>query len=119
MSDKRILFVEDEESIRVTLELILTKAGYNVLAVDNAEQALNLLQKNNYDLIITDLLLQRKNGTEIIQEAKKKTPDIKIIVLTGFLDSSLIDFAKTQELSGFLQKPFGNDELLQMIADCL
>jgi two-component system response regulator PilR (NtrC family) len=77
MTNKQnILVVDDETSMREFLGVFLSKHGYKVSDAKNGSQALKMIQKNNYDLILTDIRLGDITGLEVLREAKKKNPDI-------------------------------------------
>ncbi|RLC22412.1 MAG: sigma-54-dependent Fis family transcriptional regulator, partial [Deltaproteobacteria bacterium] len=77
-----ILVVDDETSMREFLSVLLSKEGYKVSDAKNGKQALNMIQKNNYDLILTDIRLGDITGLEVLREAKKKDTDIIVIMIS-------------------------------------
>ncbi len=108
---KKILVVEDDESIHNIIEELLKKEGYNVNNAYSGTEAMLLLEKEKYDLILLDLMLPGICGEEII----KKTKDIPIIVLSAKISS---DDKVTSLLNGandYITKPFDSKELLARI----
>ena len=73
----KILLVDDEHIIRMALKKNLSKSGYDVDACESGEEALKLLDKQTYDLLLTDYLMVGMNGSELIEKVKKLAPEIK------------------------------------------
>lgn len=82
MSRNSILLVDDEDSILYALEKDLKKEGYSTICVNTGEKAIKELEKSEYDLIISDLVLGGLNGIEVLKAAKKKS-DAPLIIITG------------------------------------
>jgi len=111
---KRVLIVDDEEIIRKFLRINLLKWGYEVKEAVDGLQALEQLGKDNYDLLICDILMPNKNGWELLKEVRSnpKTKDVPVIFLTAKNESS--DMFKGYELGAnyYITKPFTKDQLL-------
>ena len=82
-SNKKILVVEDETSLRSMLVTILQDEDYYVDSATNGEEAIELLKSNQYDLLATDLYMPKINGVELILYCQQAFPDLKIILLSG------------------------------------
>jgi DNA-binding response OmpR family regulator len=79
----RILVVDDESSIRLTLSALLKRAGYDVTSAENGEEAVALLERQMVDLLLVDLKMPGMDGMQVVAAARQRQPDIAIIVLTG------------------------------------
>jgi DNA-binding response OmpR family regulator len=79
----RILMVDDEAAIRLTLGTMLTRAGYDVMSAGNGEEAIELLERQTFDLLLVDLKMPGMDGMQVVAAARKRQPDITAIVLTG------------------------------------
>jgi DNA-binding response OmpR family regulator len=79
----RILMVDDEASIRLTLGAILTRAGYDVTSAGDGEEAIPLLEQQAFDLLLVDLKMPGMGGMQVVSAARLRQPDIAVIVLTG------------------------------------
>jgi DNA-binding response OmpR family regulator len=79
----RILLVDDESSIRLTLGAMLQRAGYDVTAAENGEEAVALLEQRAFDLLLVDLKMPGMDGMQVVAAARQRQPDLAIIVLTG------------------------------------
>ena len=81
---KRILLVDDEETLRLALHEALTDDGYEVENSGDSVKALELAKSNTYDLVISDLKMPNMGGLQLVAELKKLHPDIKPIVMTAY-----------------------------------
>jgi len=110
----KVLIVDDEEVIRKFLRIHLDKLGYEVMEAADGEQAIEQLGKDDFDLLICDILMPKKDGWEVIKEAKSnpKTKNIPVIVLTAKNEDS--DMFKGYDLgaSYYMTKPFTKGQLL-------
>ena len=112
--NKKILVVDDEEVIRKFLRIQLAKLGYEVKEAADGEQALEKLGKDDFDLLICDIIMPNKNGWEVLREVKSNPSmkDIPIIMLTAKNEDS--DMFKGYDLgaSYYMTKPFTKAQLL-------
>jgi CheY-like chemotaxis protein len=112
--NRKILIVDDEEVIRKFLRIHLTKLGYEVEEAADGEQAIEQLGKEDFDLLICDILMPKKDGWEVIKELKSnpKTKGIPVIVLTAKNEDS--DMFKVYDLGAeyYMTKPFTKAQLL-------
>jgi two-component system alkaline phosphatase synthesis response regulator PhoP/two-component system response regulator VicR len=111
---KRVLVVDDEEVIRKFLKIHLAKLGYEVTEAADGEQAIEQLGKDDFDLLICDIMMPKKDGWEVIKEAKSnpKTKNLPVIVLTAKNEDS--DMFKGYDLGAnyYMTKPFTKAQLL-------
>ncbi len=80
-----ILVVDDEKSIRYTFEIFMSKEGYDVFTAENVAQAIELVEKNSFDLIISDIIMPKGTGIDLLQRVKETYPDIPLVIMTGSL----------------------------------
>ena len=116
----RVLIVDDDDVSRALIEMSLVR--YNIKASSAADGAiaLELLQRETFDLLITDIVLPEADGYEVIQNAQRWQPDIKILAVSGGdhkrLPSGLaLDVAAKMGIDGALAKPFTPDELIHAV----
>ncbi len=112
--DKRILVVDDEKPIADILKFNLEREGFDVICAYDGEEALELIQKKEPDLILLDIMLPHKDGMEICREVRKKS-DVPIIMLSA--KDSEIDKVLGLELGAddYVTKPFSTRELLARV----
>lgn len=81
----KLLIVDDEPSLCLSLKMILDQKGYQTFTVGSFDKALDLARKNKFDLVIVDLVLKgNKKGIEIVKEIKNIQPEIKAFAWTGY-----------------------------------
>ncbi len=116
---KRILLVEDEESLAVGLEYNFTEEGYKINWAKDGREALKFIEENSYDLIILDIMLPYLNGFEIAAKVRETDPQMPILILTA--RTSAGDKVKGLETGAddYLTKPFHLKELLLRIKGML
>ncbi|MDO9288295.1 MAG: response regulator [Thermodesulfovibrionales bacterium] len=102
--NKKILVADDDADVRKVLNIFLTYFGYEVDCVNDGEDAMILIEKSNYSLLITDYEMPRINGIELIKKVRNLSPSMPIIGISG-LHSSRNEFL-TAGASLFMEKPF-------------
>lgn len=103
---KNILLVEDETILREMLDESLTGKGYEVTAVGSVASALNKLDANDFDAIVTDIKLPEVTGIEFLHSLQEKTPETPVIIMTGYPSMGIAMEALKNGASDFLPKPF-------------
>jgi DNA-binding response OmpR family regulator len=119
---RTVLLVDDDDSVLETISPMLTDAGYDVLGVAKARIGFDEFQSRPVDLIITDILMPEMEGIEFILKLRKESPSVPIIAISGSGRSSTIDYlamARRLGATAVLEKPFGREELLGVVAKAL
>ena len=119
---RRIMVVDDDASIRRTLQILLNKAGYEVVQAADGLEALRLWRDCGGDLVITDLHMPQKDGIETIMELLSHTPGIRIIAMSGGGQTKRLDLLGNVTLLGSVQtieKPFTLAEMLNAVKRAL
>ena len=118
----RILVIDDEEMIRFSIQKILEDAGHQVAEAEDGVDGIEMQKQQHFDLIITDILMPRKEGLETLQEIKSEFPETGVIAISGGGRLGNVDFLSAAELLGadaVLAKPFSEDQILKCVNDCL
>ncbi len=118
---KKVLIVEDEESIRTVLSKVLHKNGYIVHTAADGREAFEVLENNKYDfnLILCDMIMPDKTGIQLIDEIIPKKPDIKILLSSGYTEEKS-QFSEIKERKiKFLQKPYDMTNLLKTMKEII
>lgn len=119
MKTPKILIVEDEKVTLRNLEYVLKKEGYEVVATTSGTNALKLLQEDNFDLVLTDLKLEKVDGIEILEKCKNVSPDTEVIIITAYATiSSAIESMKKGAFY-YLPKPFKLEEVKKLVKEAL
>jgi len=112
---KRILIVDDEPSMLTTLTDIINIVGYEAVAVENGNQALETAREEVFDVILMDFRMEGLNGVETFREIRKIHPDIKVIFITAYYDEGSVKDAIDEGAVGVCQKPLDVPQLLDYI----
>ena len=118
-TEHKVLIVDDENSMREFLDVLLSKEGYTVASAKNGKQAVNMIQKNDYDLILSDIRLGDITGLEVLKEAKKKNAETVVIMISAYSTTEIAVEAMNEGAYDFVPKPFDNAELKLTIAKAL
>jgi len=115
---KKVLVVDDEDTIRKFLKIHLVKNGYDVKEAADGDQAIDQLKKDRFDLVICDIVMPKKNGWEVIQEVRSHsmTKNLPFIFLTAKNQDE--DMFKGYEVGAnyYITKPFTKTQLLFAIS---
>ncbi len=115
----RLLVVENDESARVSLAMLLKKEGYRPDLAASGEEAIAFIASESYDLVITDLVMGEVGGLEVLQAVKDARRETEVILLTGFGTVETAVEAMKRGAYEYLTKPYDPDELLLTVAKAL
>lgn len=116
MTDKpRILVVDDEDPLRTVLSQELRGEGYEVETAADGEMALEIIQKQPFDLVLLDIRMPKKDGFEVLRYIKENYKNLKVIMLTGFADLKNAIESKKLGAEDFVSKPYDLVDLLSTI----
>jgi excisionase family DNA binding protein len=116
---RRVLVVDDEESIRELLTKTLALAEYDSEAVPDGRAAVELLRREPWDLLIADLRMPEMDGLSLIREARRLHPRLPVIIVTGYSSESSAIQAVNLGVVGYLVKPFRIPQVLSAVAKAL
>ncbi|MCJ2163515.1 MULTISPECIES: sigma-54 dependent transcriptional regulator [unclassified Pseudodesulfovibrio] len=119
LTQAKILVVDDEAIARDNLIHILSKEGYAVTAVSSGDKALQELEKQDYDLILTDLMMPGIDGLQVLERAKEMRPPVQVIVITGYASVQTAVQAMQKGAHSYVAKPFNLDELRMQVRKAL
>jgi len=112
----RILIVDDDSSVRITMAGVLEDAGNTVFEAEDGYQAIELVKKNDYDIIFMDIKMPGINGVDTYLEIKKMKKKSAVIMMTAFSVEDLIEKAINEGAYTVLHKPFDMNKALELIA---
>jgi two-component system response regulator PilR (NtrC family) len=115
----RLLVVDDEESIREFLEIMLKKEGYEVTCAEDGLKAKDLLAKRSFDMVISDLQMPNMTGIELLKHVKDSYPDLVFMMITAFGSTESAVEAMKMGAYDYLTKPFKIDEVRLNIQNAL
>ena len=128
----RLLLVDDEQGVRAAMARVLERAGFVVRLADSAEQALAALRAESVELVVTDIIMPRQNGVELIKTLRREFPATAILAISGggnfwpegykpeaITTSAYLAAAERAGADAVLSKPFETAELLEAIRGVL
>lgn len=113
---KRLLVVDDDQNLRLTLSLALKRQGFQVESAGDALEALNMVKSNCYEWVISDINMPQMNGWELVKLAKKEQPQLQFILISAYHSND--DFTEGDKgmIVAFLEKPIDLAHLKFLIA---
>jgi PAS domain S-box-containing protein len=115
---ERILVVDDEEHVREMICRMLDTLGYNVEFVESGQEAIDLVKKKeSFDLVVLDMNMPTMSGKETFFKLKEIKPDLRVVISTGYSNTSLEPTTLNEIADGFLQKPYQMEELSKVLRD--
>lgn len=115
----RLLIVDDERIALRNLEHVLAKEGYDIVATQSGRHALELVDTQPFDLVLTDLKMDKVDGMLLLQHCKARYPDLEVIMITGY--ATLESAVEAMKIGAFhyISKPFRLEEVRQTVAEAL
>ncbi|MEA3347251.1 MAG: response regulator, partial [Candidatus Auribacterota bacterium] len=108
----KILLVDDEKTIRLTLTDSLRETGFMVKVLENGQDAKNILEQEKFDCVISDIRLPGIDGVSLLKFTKERFPDTEVILITAFGDVEQAVEAVKAGANDYIMKPFMNDEVI-------
>jgi two-component system response regulator AtoC len=112
---RNVLIVDDEDSMRHLLSVILRDHGYEARAVSNGEEALKELQARDYDLVLSDVRMPKMGGLELLREVQRTHPDLTVIVMSAYGTHDTAIEAMKAGAYDYISKPFKPDEVVLVL----
>jgi len=114
-----ILVVDDEESIRVSLKSLFEKENYKAETANSSSMALEKLDKSNFDLILTDIMMDEQTGIDLLKTVKNNYSSTAVLLMTGYASMETAIEAVRLGALDYLIKPISKETLLFNISRCL
>jgi len=115
-----VLFVEDEEIVRVFMQKMLERAGYRVIVADNGEDGVERFRENaDISLVLSDMVMPRKNGRQMLDEIRRMKPGTKAVFMSGYTADIMQDKGMLDDVTEFITKPVKKDDLLRKMRELL
>jgi len=119
MINKPILIVDDEPIVRESIRDWLKDAGYQVATAESGEEALEMIEKQDFSVMIIDVRLPGKTGITVLKEVRTLKPEIKAIIITAYPSTELAAEAMKLGAIDYLIKPIAPDDLERLIRETL
>ncbi len=115
----KILVVDDETSMRNLFSIMLTKEGYEVDTAEDGAAAMSLLDSKIYDLVVTDIMMPKMKGTELLKKVKEVHPETVVIMITAYASTESAVEAMKEGAYDYITKPFSVEEIKVIIRNAL
>ena len=115
----KVLVIDDDVAMRDVMFDLLSLDGYEVILADEGNLGLKRFRAESPDIVITDILMPKMDGLEVLEILKAESPETPIIVSSGTSDLNIIEEAVHQHANRILKKPFEVDQLLDSVAEML
>lgn len=119
MSRGRVLIIDDEAIVRVSCKRVLSPEGYDIALTSRGDEAVALLEKEEFDVVITDLMMPDMDGLQVLKIINKRWPDIKVIIITGYGTISTAVEAIKLGAHEYIEKPFKPEDILTAVQNAL
>jgi len=119
---KKILIIDDEQAILQMVKRLVEKAGHTAELASNGEEGMMMIEEHSFDLVITDIIMPKKEGIEIITAIRKNYPKIKVIAMSGggkFTPEGYLKSAKILGANRVFTKPFNHREMMKAIDELI
>ena len=112
----RVLVVDDEKSIRITLREFLQNEGYEVQMAENAMEAREILKSGQFDVVLSDIIMPKLSGVELLAHIQRDSPNAKVIIMTGEPTADTAAEALRRGAFDYLTKPISKEAVLKVVA---
>ena len=119
MPKARVLAVDDQRYFRELIEGLLCDEGYEVQTASSGEEALHILEREDFDIILTDLVMPGIDGSELVARIKERIPEQEIVMVTGVVDVKSAVEAMKQGATDYILKPFDRKVLVRSLEKIL
>ncbi len=119
-SNLTLLFVDDEPGILSSLRRLFRPQGYRILIAESGQAGLDILEKENVDLVISDMRMPEMDGATFLKNVRQRWPNVVRILLTGYADiTSTVSAINEGEIYRYISKPWDDNEIVQVVNDAL
>ena len=119
MLEEKILVVDDEQSMREFLDIMLKKEGYKVSLASNGEEVLKYIDKDIFDLVLLDIRMPKMDGIAVLKKIKATSPETIVIMITAYASADTAIKAMKEGAYDYITKPFKIDEIKLIIKNAL
>ena len=117
MGEGKVLVVDDQSGVREVLEVILKRAGYQTASVGSGEEALQMMSKESFDVLLADIRMHGMSGLDLVERVRQVSPDTVSILITAYPSVDSIEQAMTRlGVHEYLLKPVDKDKLCNAVA---
>ena len=118
-SAARVVLIDDEEMVRLSMEQALQLAGIAVEAYGSAEAALPAVTRDFSGIVVSDVRLPGRDGLELLADIRRRDPELPVVLVTGHGDIAMAVAAMREGAYHFIEKPFVNDAFVEVVRRAL
>jgi len=111
----RVLVIDDQRVVRQYLQLMLQRAGYDVLVASDGQKGIQALETNSIDLVLTDLKMPILDGYDVLRYVQQSWPQVPVVLMTAYGSPTVEEEARQLGASGYLAKPFEFEALARIL----
>ena len=111
----RLVIIDDEPIVGKRLKQVFSKMGFDVEIFTNSLAAVQFMEKNPFDIVVTDFKMEELDGMEVLREAKRINPGARVIIITGYASPETAKEAFKNGVFDFMVKPFRLEELKEAV----
>ena len=111
----KVMLVDDEEIVCKRLKTALEKYGYSVDVFQSGAQAVERLEENRYDIVVTDIRMEEVDGLDVLKAVRASSPKTKIIMITGYATAEVAREAQAKGAFAVIAKPFRPKDLRSLL----
>ena len=115
----KILLIDDDPGVREFLQLHFEDHGYQVDTAFDGEQGVEKFKAGSYDLVISDMMMPKMIGLEVLRQVKQIRPEQKIILMSGVSEESMVQKARALGCQFYIHKPVRLNEVEERVKECL
>jgi len=113
---KKILLADDSAFMRKLLRGVLSDGGYEyIVEAENGEEAVSVYNREKPDLVLLDIIMEKKDGLQVLKEIREINPEAKVIMVTAIGQEYLMKKAMRLGAKGFVVKPFKDEKILELV----
>ena len=114
-----VLLVDDDKQVRVALRKVFSRAGYEGVVAESGEEAAELMEKQDFDLVVADIVLGGMSGIELLKLIKTRHKNVPVVLVTAFSSEEYEEQARADGVYAYLRKPIGRDEIVDIARDAI
>ncbi|MDA3917665.1 MAG: response regulator [Deltaproteobacteria bacterium] len=114
-----LMLVDDDEWIRDSMRLFFENEGCNLVTVETAEEALKIIKKQHFDIIIADFRLPGINGIKLFEHVRNSNRGLIKILITAYMDKKVLSDSKKAGIDGLIEKPFTSETIEKVLSKFL
>ena len=117
MEQKAVLLIEDEQSVRTVANLMISDLGIKVIEASDGQEGFEIFchEKDRIGLVITDMLMPRINGLELLHKIRETGSDVPVVLSSGYNKEDIVSSIEENELAGFIHKPDTEKQMQSLV----